>query len=196
MKTLILQRTEQNEWFSVGNLAEEGKAPMCLTIERGWRNNKRNVSSIPQGTYVTSIHRSPRFGECLKVFESDGVSEVNGRHSILFHVGNFVNFERDNVVLNDTDGCILPVTNIAGRQKRGVFGGSSRTRFNELMDWIKAENGAARLIVRSAPQTNESDIVQRSDDKKPEEASSLFLSCPHCKKDFLAVLSLESDAQA
>lgn len=66
--------------------------PFCLTLEREWRNNEKNVSCIPGGLYLCKRVQSPKFGDTFKVLH------VSGRSDILFHKGN---------IEDDSHGCIL-----------------------------------------------------------------------------------------
>jgi len=133
-----LTRTDVNENRAVGELRDELGSLICLTIERGWLNNARNISCIPQGEYVIQEHISPRFGRCIKVFDKDGISEVQGRSQILFHVGNFVNWSLNGVIQSDTEGCILPVSSIPANNLTsfGVFGQTSRPKMNDLQSLV------------------------------------------------------------
>jgi hypothetical protein len=62
------------------------------TLELSYKENKRQISCIPTGTYIVEPHYSFRFGRC---FELQNVPE---RSNILIHKGNFN---------KDTKGCIL-----------------------------------------------------------------------------------------
>jgi hypothetical protein len=146
-----------------------------MTVERGCRNNARNISCIPNGEYIIRAHQSPRFGLCIKVFDIDGKSEVPGRSQILFHIGNYVNFLKNGTILNDTDGCILPVTTIATRTATGVFGASSAPRLSALQTYIG--NESLRLIIY-----NEGD---REVIKHLDTVIHTFL-CPHCNQKLTA----------
>ena len=64
----------------------------CKTLELPWKDNKKEISCIPAGTYQVRKHNSPTFGRCFKVHD------VPGRSEILIHKGNFN---------RDTHGCIL-----------------------------------------------------------------------------------------
>lgn len=66
--------------------------PFALTLERPWKNNQRNISCIPAGSYVCKRIQSPKFGSTFEV------QKVEGRSEILFHKGN---------INDDTHGCIL-----------------------------------------------------------------------------------------
>lgn len=70
------------------------------TMELPWRNNLRQKSSIPAGTYKCSIVQSPRFGRVY------GVHDVPGRSHILFHAGNVAG-NKDLGFKTDVEGCIL-----------------------------------------------------------------------------------------
>jgi hypothetical protein len=69
----------------------------CKTIELPWRQNGRNVSCIPEGTYNVIRYESPTKGDCFHVLD------VPNRDSILIHKGNYAYGPKV-----DTRGCILP----------------------------------------------------------------------------------------
>ena len=62
------------------------------TLEPPWRENKDNISCIPLGTYKVTPYTSEKFPN---VYQING---VNGRDSILIHIGNKT---------ADTHGCVL-----------------------------------------------------------------------------------------
>ena len=64
----------------------------CVTLERPWMDNQRDISCIPLGDYSCQHVQSQRFGDAFVV------RDVPGRTHILFHIGNTV---------EDTSGCIL-----------------------------------------------------------------------------------------
>ncbi len=66
--------------------------PFCVTLERPWKNNQKNISCIPVGTYLCTRIKSAKFGKTFLV------TEVPGRSEILFHKGN---------IDDDTHGCII-----------------------------------------------------------------------------------------
>lgn len=73
---------------------------VCSTIELPWKENKPNVSCIPEGRYELKKRYSPRFGKHLIVMN------VPGRSFILLHAANHA--------LKEMRGCIAPVTNVTG----------------------------------------------------------------------------------
>lgn len=79
--------------YGVLAIGEGGNArPRFVTIEDIWRENERNVSCIPPGSYTCREYSSPTFGETYIV------DRVPNRSGILFHAGNSH---------EDTRGCIL-----------------------------------------------------------------------------------------
>jgi len=101
----------------------------CYTLELPWRDNKRNVSCIPSGSYDVKIRLSPKFG---KVY---WITEVDNRSFILIHSGNFDKKKKKGFKTH-VNGCILL------GQKRGLLAGqlavlNSRltvSRFMRMMD--------------------------------------------------------------
>jgi RHS repeat-associated protein len=102
-----------------------GKAFSAYTLEQPNRNNKAFESSIPTGTYLAEVVKSPRFGYEVLVLKG-----VNERDDIEFHRGN---------VPDDTQGCILPGKR-AGRDR--VTG--SEAALNELLNYIDSVKRADR----------------------------------------------------
>jgi len=65
----------------------------CKTLERPWKNNQRNISCIPKGTYkVKWTFKLGKFGYCYEI------QNVPNRAGILIHSGNY---------FYDVEGCIL-----------------------------------------------------------------------------------------
>lgn len=91
MKSMLLKRFAINDDGTFGVLIDEND-PFCLTVERPWLNNQKNISCIPDGTYTCKRVQSPKFGDTFEV------TGVPGRDEILFHRGN---------VSDDSHGCII-----------------------------------------------------------------------------------------
>ncbi len=104
MLVLCLRRT----YLSVGTngTISIGGRDICGTIELPWRDNRPNISCIPEGSYRISLYRSRRFGACLLV------RDVPGRKGILIHPANDAQRE--------LRGCIAPVTKHTG-EGRGLY---------------------------------------------------------------------------
>lgn len=87
---------------------EHSKEYICKGLEPAWRDNKKKISCIPEGTYwvvkeLTSPHHEyPHFR----------VLNVPGRDGILWHLGNY---------FKDTEACYLPGDSFGDRNKDGVL---------------------------------------------------------------------------
>lgn len=98
----------------------------CKGLEPPWRNNERNISCLPEGTYpVTKEETSP--GHPYPHFR---VHNVPGRSGILWHGGNF---------FKDTLGCYLPGDSFGDRNKDGILDVlNSRKTLQKLWDILPA----------------------------------------------------------
>ena len=110
---LHLQRTYYKEGTN-GTLFYDQRF-FGFTIELPWKENKRNISCIPEGIYEIK----PRFTQKRKHHLI--VEDVKNRSFILFHPANDAQ--------RDLRGCIAPVTYLSGIGK----GTSSRMLFNKLI---------------------------------------------------------------
>jgi len=89
---------------------------VCYTIELPWKENKRQVSCIPEGKYKLTLRWSLRFGWHLLV------NDVPGRTYILVHAYNNA--------LKESKGCIAPVAQCTGEGT----GSLSRLSLKQLLD--------------------------------------------------------------
>ena len=97
----------------------------CVGLELPWRENKRRVSCIPDGTYKAIKHNSPTFGK------SFWIKDVHERSEILIHVGNYN---------KDTLGCLLPGQERIDINKDGLMDvTNSRNTMNDLYDILPNE---------------------------------------------------------
>ncbi len=97
MTVLILRSYYQNG--TNGEMFINGKR-ICYTIELPWKDNKRRVSCIREGTYELAKRYTEKFGQHLHV------KNVEGRDWILIH--------KFNHALNESKGCIAPVEQLIG----------------------------------------------------------------------------------
>ena len=88
---------------------------LCFTIELPWKDNLRNISCIPEGTYEILPRHSKRFQNHLHV------QDVKGRSLILIHPANNA--------LKELRGCIAPVSQLTDIGK----GWKSREALNKLL---------------------------------------------------------------
>jgi len=116
---LTLYRAPSGQFGTFGILFH-GQVPLCNTLEEPWKDNHRNISCIPEGTYKCVPHNSQRFSNVWRL------KDVPGRSGILIHAGN---------VIDDIEGCILVGEGI------GAIGGfpallDSRAALEVLRDYL------------------------------------------------------------
>lgn len=93
---------------------------LCHTLELPWRNNEKNISCIPTGSYIAEMTNSPKFGQVYKL------RNVKDRSHILIHAGNYP---------DETNGCILVgVGRVGNNMVRG-----SRAALNALHKYTSGE---------------------------------------------------------
>jgi len=93
--TATLKRKESDDKQTLGELSisEKGVTVLdCKTLELPWKNNQRNVSCIPVGTYQVLKRTSEKYGKHFHL------QNVPDRSMILIHSGNYY---------TQTQGCIL-----------------------------------------------------------------------------------------
>lgn len=103
----------------------------CHTLELPWRDNRPNLSCIPEGFYTCEMVISPRFGQVYQVLS------VPGRSHILFHSGNLAGNVAQGLKTH-VQGCILL------GQRVGTLSGQpavlvSRIAFNRFMAFLSGE---------------------------------------------------------
>jgi hypothetical protein len=91
MKTYVYTRARKSN-VSFGKMIDENGTSLCVTIELPWKDNARNISCIPEGTYKCEVIYSETKGRVIHI------KDVPNRDGILMHVGN---------TLAETKGCIL-----------------------------------------------------------------------------------------
>lgn len=128
---VILQRLWADDKQSTGVLYivnEQGQpvfGSMC--IERGARNNQKNVSNAPAGVYDLVFEWSPKFAR--KLWELKGVG--NGRTELKIHPANY---------WHDLAGCIAPGIDLKDIDRDGYYDVTRSTdtvrRFNKVLSGI------------------------------------------------------------
>lgn len=129
---LLLQRTYFKQGTN-GTLFTFDKF-ICHTIELPWRNNKRNISCIPEGVYELTTRFSKRFQHHIIL------KEVEERNLILFHPGNDA--------ASDLLGCIAPVTYLNGIGK-GVYSKDAMQKLLSLVYQAQDRKEKITLIINS-----------------------------------------------
>ena len=88
IRTVIVERIGKGFNQSTGRATVKDAFNSTLffgfSLERGWRNNERNVSCIPQGSYPIRLEWSNRFGANL--WE---IHNVPNRSECKFHAANY-----------------------------------------------------------------------------------------------------------
>jgi hypothetical protein len=125
MKKVQLQRLwmDKNQSTGVLSVLNDKGQPIfaCLTIERGDRNNQRNVSNVPAGTYPLVKEFSPRFKSDLWELK-----EVPNRSECKIHPSNY---------WDQLNGCIAPGLRLKDLDKDGYYDVTSSK--NTLNDFHK-----------------------------------------------------------
>ena len=93
---VIITRNKESQGVTTGKVQLFDDAGIlllkCVSLELANKNNQRQISCIPKGSYFCKKTYSKKFKNCISVMN------VPGRSAILMHVGNFK---------KDTLGCIL-----------------------------------------------------------------------------------------
>ncbi len=77
-----------------------------FTLENPWKDNQRNISCIPEGTYTVVPNHTKAHPDTYRVLK------VENRSGILIHIGNYP---------KDTHGCILVGLKQIDLDKDGVL---------------------------------------------------------------------------
>lgn len=140
MKTIILFRDdkyEENKDQSLGTFAvfDENKKILfkCESIERGWQDNKRMISCVPEGEYPIVLEYSDRFKKDLWELK-----DVPNRSECKIHSANYA---------RQLNGCIA-----LGESRVDIDGDGNKdvtnsiktvNKFNEIM----GNDTQARIII-------------------------------------------------
>jgi hypothetical protein len=120
--TITVHRQYPGEKCISGYLAitkpDEKERIICYTVEKPWADNKKNVSSIPEGTY--SAHLRYDHADHWRI-ELDGVPD---RDNVQIHIGNSV---------NDSAGCLLVGLSL-GPDLCSIVGGTSKPAYEALKE--------------------------------------------------------------
>ena len=128
VEKVLLLRTEQSDEGTFGIIVFDGHS--LFTGELPWRDNRANISCIPEGVYSVRVSDSRKFGRCYEI------GEVPKRSHILLHHGNFCG-DRIRGLRTNVAGCIL-VGCGTGRlfSQRAVFNSrTARRRFEQTMNF-------------------------------------------------------------
>ena len=138
---VFLQRHWSDENQSTGTLLVLDKKGQpvfgSLCIERGDRNNQRNVSNVPAGTYPLVFEYSPRFGQLLWELK-----EVPNRSECKIHSAN---------KWDQLNGCIALGLKLKDINNDGYFDvTSSRATMNAFHQVLKGITETTITIIDSS----------------------------------------------
>ena len=100
MKTVVVIRDigDEKQQLGVCYVIEDNKVIFkCESIERGWMDNKRNVSCVPADMYPLKKEYSPRFKK--ELWE---LKEVEDRSECKFHAANYARQLNGCIALGET----------------------------------------------------------------------------------------------
>ncbi|GGI28401.1 DUF5675 family protein [Pedobacter mendelii] len=121
-----------------GKIFFDGKL-VCESIELPWRNNKRNVSCIPEGRYRLIKRHHTKHGLQL------ALSIVPNREGILIHPANFA--------LRELQGCIAPVTKCIG-EGEGNYSRIALERLEDLVYPVLEKGEEVFLLITSVKSSS------------------------------------------
>lgn len=123
MDSLLIERYSHGPKQTLGRLFildNEGFSLYdCHTLELPWKENKHNISCIPDGCYRVEKRTSRKFGRHFHI------TDVEGRKWILIHIGNYY---------TDIRGCVL-----VGKDLKEISG-------DEIMDVVDSGGAMADLL--------------------------------------------------
>lgn len=129
--TLIRFRESDHGSLGVLSAFVSGGAFQCKTIELPWKDNKPNISCIPDGVYRCVPFLSRTFGKVYLV------TDVDGRTWILTHNGNWAG-DISKGLRSNSNGCI-----IIGARHALIYGqmavALSRVTLRRFLDFMKDE---------------------------------------------------------
>jgi len=88
MYTIKITRHQSNENQTIGSLDlfnnDNELLLSCVTLERGWNNNEKNISCVPKGEYKAIFEYSNKFKTSLWELK-----DVPNRTECKFHASNY-----------------------------------------------------------------------------------------------------------
>lgn len=88
IKTVMIERYETKDNYALGNcyVIDEDNCThyIGVSLERGWKNNQKNISCVPTGEYPLVLEYSPKFKQDLWELK-----KVPKRAECKFHAANY-----------------------------------------------------------------------------------------------------------
>lgn len=108
-------------------LLRSDAAPICLTLELPYKDNKPEISCFPAGEYICHRSFDRRTSGGMLIPLTYEIANVPNRRGILFHVGNF---------LRDTEGCVLCGLGLNFQGEQPMLSDSAKG-FNRFISQVK-----------------------------------------------------------
>lgn len=117
MNKVVLERFDYSDKQTLGKMYYNGEL-IAHTLELAWKDNAKQSSCIPKGTYKVIKRNSPKYSDHFHVLD------VPNRDYILIHHGNYY---------TDILGCILVGSSHSDINKDGLKDvTSSKAKMKEL----------------------------------------------------------------
>lgn len=128
--TLVLKRDYHP--LGTNGILYHGDTVLCHTIELPWRENRSEISCIPEGRYRLYRQWFPKHGDQL------GVAGVPARSGILIHPANNA--------LRELKGCIAPVTKHTATGT-GLYSRVALTRIKDIVYPVLAAEEEVYVVI-------------------------------------------------
>lgn len=126
----------------------------CPALELPWRDNKTNVSRIPEGVYPWQYFEG-RFGPSIRILN------VPGRSNIVVHYGNFVGSLNPRTNTPDSRGCPLPGEAFVDIDGDGILDvTNSKTTMTRLIKATGKEGGFVTVSDRFLKTINDNEYLE------------------------------------
>lgn len=144
LRQRFIQRLEQNDFASYGHFLDDEQRILFVTLELPDRNNARNISSVPAGTYIAERYFSPHHQRV--VFR---LIDVPDRDDCEIHIANLPEDLRGCVALGREFGT---VTKANGHTGPGVL--ESGLAFDAFMASHPEERFTLTILDPVSPATS------------------------------------------
>ena len=128
----IIDRFASEERATLGTLTFQNvEHPTIYTLEPPWKDNKIDVSCIPEGNYRCVPYSSGKYPDLYEVKHVPG-----GRTLVLLHWGNYP---------HNTDGCILPGKSVISSKPMVTYSKATIELIKRITDYKEFD-----LTIRSS----------------------------------------------
>lgn len=130
MSNLLITRFAYTPMGTFSRLTMDGFR--CYFVEPPWRNNKTNISCIPEGWYKMKLRASNKVQQVTKGRHTKGweICNVADRTFVMIHPGN---------TEDDSDACLCPGEELGFIYNKWAVTNSQNT-FDKLMDKLKTRD--------------------------------------------------------